>query len=298
MTGPPFLVLHWFLCLESLMAEQFIIYCDESSEKGEFCSHFYGGALVRADDRQAIEAIIAQKKAELNIAAEFKWSRVSEPYAQKYIDLMDMYFDLIEAGRIKIRIMFTQNVNVPPELPEEKVDNEYFLLYYQFIKHAFGLRYWDPQREQGQAHVSVYLDDPPQNAKKFDNFKSYLAGLSEYPVFTAARVKIAKEDITGVSSKEHGIMQGLDVILGGMQSKLNQVHTRPHPPAKRRSKRARAKERVYEKIRERIFRLYPRFNVGVSTGVVTITDRWDHAYRHWCFVPTGSTMDRSRAKKR
>ena len=111
------------------MAEQFIIYCDESSEKGEFCSHFYGGALVRADDRQAIEAIISKKKAELNIAAEFKWSRVSEPYAQKYIDLMDMYFDLIESGRIKIRIMFTQNVNVPPDLPEEKVDNEYFLLY-------------------------------------------------------------------------------------------------------------------------------------------------------------------------
>lgn len=278
------------------MAEQFIIFCDESSEKGKFYSHFYGGALVRANDREVLEAEILEKKIELNLGGEVKWSRISEPYAAKYIDFMEFYFDLIAAGRIKIRIMFTQNINVPPELPDEKIDNEYFLLYYQFIKHAFGLRYWNHTGENGQAHVTLFLDDPPQNAAKFDGFKNYMAGLSEYPVFSRARVKIIKDNITGVSSKQHGIMHGLDVILGGMHSRLNELHTKPHPPAKRRSKRAKAKERVYKVMKDRIFDLYPNFNVGTSTGIHDITDRWAHPYRHWCFVPRDSTIDRTRGK--
>jgi len=280
------------------VARSFIIYCDESVEKGEFFSHFYGGALVRAEDREKLEAELTAKKTALNMMGEVKWTKITWNYAEKYVELVDTIFDMIRDGRIKVRIMFTQNINVRPDLPEEKIDNEYFMLYYQFIKHAFGLRYWGLDGQNEDAGVSILIDDPPQSAEKFDKFKSYMASLSDYPVFSRSRIRIRYEDIAAIDSKSHNLLQALDIILGGIQSRLNEVHTRVDPPAKRRSKRARAKELVYAKIKERIWEIYPRFNVGANTGQTTDSDRWFHPYRHWLFVPTGSVPDRSRGKKK
>lgn len=280
------------------MPERFIIFCDESVEKGPYYSHFYGGALVRADDRDRIEREIADKKRELNFNGEVKWTKITGNYADKYVELVDFIFDLIESNRIKIRIMFSQNINVPPEFDEERIDNQYFLLYYQFVKHAFGLRYWRQEDNHETASVSVYIDDPPQKDAKFSTFADYISSLSTYPPFSQGGVVFPRNEIAKVNSHEHNILQALDIILGGIQSRLNESHTRPEIPGKRRSKRARAKETVYRRIKDRIWRMYPNFNVGISTGSPNYVERWSHPYRHWCFIPTGSTVDRARGKKK
>lgn len=54
--------------------ESSILYCDD---KGAFLSHFNGGALINARDQEEIDRLRNQKRAELNIAAEMKWDRVS-----------------------------------------------------------------------------------------------------------------------------------------------------------------------------------------------------------------------------
>lgn len=280
------------------MPERFIIFCDESVEKGPFFSHFYGGVLVRANDREALEKEIQAKKEELNFRGEVKWTKITENYADKYVELVDFIFDLVEQGRMKMRIMYTQNINVPPDLDEYKVDNQYFMLYYQFIKHAFGLRYWRQEDNYDTVEVSVYIDDPPQSHDKFDRFADYIASLSAFIPFSQGGVSFPRSEVAKVVSHKHNILQALDIVLGGMQSRLNEAHTKPVPPAKRRSKRARAKELVYKKIKERIWRIYPNFNIGVSTGSPNYVERWTHPYRHWCFVPNGSTVDRSRGKRR
>ncbi|MBL8545428.1 MAG: DUF3800 domain-containing protein [Hyphomonadaceae bacterium] len=279
------------------MTDHFIIFCDESAEKGEFYSHFYGGALVRAGDRQAIEEEIAAKKAALNLNGEIKWTKITENYADKYVEFVEFFFELVKAGRIKVRIMFRQNLNVRPAFEEDLVENEYFVLYYQFLKHAFGLRHW--KGESNNARVSVYIDDPPQGADKFDAFRKYIASLSQFPVFRDARIVIPFEEIAKINSKQHGILQAVDIVLGAMNSRLNELHTKPVPPKRRRGKRARAKERVYAKIKDKIWEIYPNFNVGASTGRANgPTDAWDHPYRHWCFVSAGSVIDRAKGKNK
>ncbi|WP_340644358.1 DUF3800 domain-containing protein [Phenylobacterium sp.] len=281
------------------MPERFIIFCDESVEKGRYYSHFYGGALVRADDREALEREITAKKEELNFRGEVKWTKITANYADKYVELVDFIFDLIASGRIKMRIMFTQNLNVAPDFDEERIGNEYFLLYYQFIKHAFGLRYWRQEDNHETAEVSVYIDDPPQAEAKFDEFRNYIASLSSYPVFSQGGVSISRSEVAKIDSHAHGILQALDIVLGAVQSRLNEVHTKPAPPARRRSKRALAKAMVYARIKDRIWEtMYPHFNVGTSTASPNKVERWNHAYRHWCFIPSGSTTDRTRGKKK
>lgn len=278
------------------MAKRYIIYCDESDSKGRFYSHFYGGVLVEASKQQALHAELQVVKDRLHIFdGEMKWQRITEPYADKYVEFVHAVFDIVERGDMKVRIMFTQNRFIP-DLDEYQEENEYFLLYYQFIKHAFGLRYATDGNESASA--AVLLDDIPHNRTKLDEFRSYIASLSAYPIWRRANFSIAHDDITDVNSKEHNLLQALDVILGGIQSRLNEKHTKPVPPAKRRTKRARAKEKVYAAIKQRIFALYPNFNVGASTGHPNgPRDRFEHSYRHWLFVPSEARVDGSRTKK-
>lgn len=224
-----------------------------------------------------------------------KWERITAPYVEKYIKFVNLIFDIAARGDMKIRIMFTQNRN-RPVLEEYQIGNDYFMLYYQFIKHAFGLQYAVP--EGGTASAAVLLDDVPHNAEKLHQFKKYLSGLSDFPKWTRAGLSIAYEDITDVNSKKHNILQALDVVLGGMQSRLNDKHTKPQPPAKRRGKRTKAKAEVYSAIKDRIWELYPNFNVGVSTGTVDgLHMRFEHPYRHWLFVPSNAEVDPGRTKK-
>jgi hypothetical protein len=76
------------------MATEYIIYCDESDEKGDYFSNFYGGTLIRGQHYQEIVSAIRTKKLELNLGREVKWQRVTEQYESKYIALMDTFLIL------------------------------------------------------------------------------------------------------------------------------------------------------------------------------------------------------------
>jgi hypothetical protein len=278
------------------MPTRYIIYCDESDDKGQFFSNFYGGVLILASRREAIEAGLQALKNELRIFdGEMKWQRITENYADKYVAFVDKVFDIVERGDMKIRIMFTHNRH-RPVLEEYMIGRDYFMLYYQFVKHAFGLQYAVPDGDTATAQL--LLDDVPHHSDKFRQFKDYMSTLSSFPKWSRAGMSIAYHDIAEVNSKEHNILQALDVVLGGIQSRLNEKHTRPHPPAKRRGKRTKAKARVYAKIKDRIREIYPNFNVGTSTGIMDGPhERFEHPYRHWLFVPNNAVIDQSRTKK-
>lgn len=119
------------------MPQSLIIYCDESDDKGEFYSHFYGGAMVRASDRDEIEDVLNRKKAELNINSEMKWDRVTAPYKDKYIEFIKTYFEFVRSARIKVRITFTQNINQTRGLTDEHIGNDYFFALLPVCKACF-----------------------------------------------------------------------------------------------------------------------------------------------------------------
>lgn len=53
--------------INSLVHKRYIIFCDESDDKGRFYSNFYGGVLVEASKREMIEAELQECKNLLNI---------------------------------------------------------------------------------------------------------------------------------------------------------------------------------------------------------------------------------------
>ena len=116
------------------MAKEYLLYCDESVEKGIYYSDFYGGALLDSKHFEHVVKTLNLKKEQLNLFKEVKWHKVSSTYLEKYMSLIDEFFNFIKDGTIKIRIMFRQSAFEPINLSSEQKDNGFFLLYYQFIQ--------------------------------------------------------------------------------------------------------------------------------------------------------------------
>jgi hypothetical protein len=278
------------------MATELIIYTDESDKGGEYFSNFYGGVLVRSGDLETIIDLLNVRKLQQNLFNEIKWQKVTENYLEKYIAVMDSFFDAIAEGTAKVRIMFTNNQFVPRGLTSEQRQTEYHRLYYQFIKHAFGMQY--ASHELGRPiRIRLNLDQMPTSSEETAQFKSYVDGLNRNSALTRSGVKFSKQQIAEVNSKDHVLLQCLDIVLGAMAFRLNNKHLAKPTGQRRRGKRTIAKEKLYKHISARIRDIYPNFNIGESTGKQgDWANLWRHPYRHWKLVPKDHERDWSRAK--
>ena len=95
-------------------------------------------------------------------------------------------------------------------------------------------------------------------------FKGYIYALNDF--FCINNVHIYNEDIAEVDSKNHVILQCMDIILGTMNFKLNNMDKEKMPGSNRRGKRTISKEKLYKNTLRNIKTIYPNFNIGVSTS--------------------------------
>jgi hypothetical protein len=276
------------------LSKEYTIWCDESVKKGKHYSNFYGGVLVSSLDKEEVIKTLEEACLELNIQDEIKWQKVNHYHFESYLKLMDAFFNLVNQNKIKVRIMFMHNATKANNLKDHHRENEYFLLYYQFVKHAFGLHY--SNETEDQINIRMYFDYMPDTLSKRQQFKEYIKGLEATRSFQLAKLKIKKQDITEVDSKHHIIMQFLDVVLGSMAFRLNDKHKEKQEGQRIRGIRTRYKEKLYKHINKKIREIYAGFNIGESTGTLQMQDRWLHSYRHWRFVPAEFEIDESHYK--
>lgn len=275
---------------------EYIIYTDESDKSGARFSNFYGGALVRSSDLAFVEKTLENRKEELNLLGEIKWVKVTANYLDKYLQIMEVFFQLVKNDKVKLRIMFTDNTVIPIGLTTEQREEEFLRLYYQFIKHGFGLIY---AGRHELTRVRLYLDRLPDTKERVAAFKAFLAGLSRSPGFRRARILIDPEQIAEVDSHSHVILQCTDIVLGAMAFRLNDKHLIKPEGARVRGKKTRAKEALYKHINAKIRDIYPHFNIGITTGCQQdLTNRWRQPYRHWVFKPKEYERNLSKSKKK
>ena len=275
--------------------KEYLIFCDESDKKGKFYSNFYGGVLVGATRKTEVDEFIEKRKRSLGFFGELKWSKVSERYLDKYMKLMTSFFRLVRDGRVKVRIMFRQNVYAPTNLTAEQRRNTYFQLYYQFMKHAFGLRF-APTREEG-TYLRLFFDQFPDTRELGSQFKGYIHALQETKHFRNNNILIRERDIVEVRSHDHNLLQCLDVVLGAMAFRLNDRHKLKPRGSYRRGSKTRAKEKLYKSILHEIRKWKSGFNPGITTGKPNgLVDLWQQPYRHWNFIPRDFEYDATQTK--
>lgn len=276
--------------------KEYIIFCDESDKKGAYYSNFYGGVLVGLSQYDRIKKRLEDKKEELGFRKELKWQKVTDHYLDQYIEFMQAFFDEVRAGNLKARIMFRQNTHTRRFDDSEARALEYFKLYYQFIKHGFGLSYME--HSHPEVHLRLYFDQFPDTSERAAQFKGYLNALQKIKNFEQAKLRIRESDITEIKSHEHILLQGIDVVLGAMVFRLNNKHKAIPEGKLRRGKRTIAKEKLYKFILSEVKTLYPNFNIGISTGMKEgMNSLWSDPYRHWKFIPTEHVYDKTKAKR-
>lgn len=266
---------------------EYHVWCDESVFKGEHFSNFYGGALARAVHVPEVVSTLKDVKSLLKLHGEVKWTKVTENYLDKYKSLISCFFNFLRDDKVKIRIFFRQNGFRPQGLTREQVNNEFFMLYYQFVKHSFGFTQAPVFPEK--VYIKMHFDKLPDKVEKNRMFKEYIYGLNTHVNYK--NLFLRREDISEVVSHDHEILQCVDVILGAVAFKLNKMDRVKDESTGRRGKKTVAKDKLYSHINKEIRSLYPgyAFNIGVNTGSLEGgRSRWTMPYRHWKFVPASS----------
>lgn len=261
---------------------EYIVYCDESSDKGNLYVDFYGGSIIRADKLPEIEAALNAKKEELNLYGEIKWTKVTEQYLVRYQKMIHLFFDYVRAGDIRVRIMFRKKTNQRTSGNGTSKDDRYFKLYYQFLKHSFGFR--APASHTGEYYVHFLLDELPDHSADADRFKDFLCNLPQTADMQGTGMRIRKRDIGEVKSHDHVVLQCTDIVLGAMFFRLNKLHKVIPEGARVRGKRTIAKEKLYKTIQQEITTIHPKFNIGDNTGARgRVYPHWNSPYEHWVF---------------
>lgn len=270
------------------------IWLDESDKKGQYYSNFYGGILINSQHYVEIINQLTKLIDEIGIDEEIKWQKVNAFTFERYKAIVDFTFELLYTGKAKIRIFFRNNQYKAQNLTERHINNEFIILYYEFIKHGFGLRYCDLPIDE--RFVRLYIDDIPARGSQVWEFKQFILGLNNDPTFKDNQMHIRENDILEVDSAEHLPLQLLDLILGAMCFRLNNKHKIKQADTNKRGKRTILKEKLYKYILSKINVIKPNFNIGESTGFEFYKDKWDSPYRHWSFKPNGYIRDYSESK--
>lgn len=268
----------------------FYIFCDESLKKGKYYLNFYGGVLIDKSEFEKVKNAITSKVQDLQIEnSELKWGNVNTYKLQQYKEIIDVFFEFVKANVIKVRIMFTDNRFIAKNLTKEHHENQYHILYYHFLKLAFGLKFII---SDVPLDIEIFFDKLPDSDRKNLQFKNYIYGIQYLPEFSDSGIRIKKDSIYEVDSKKHILMQCLDVVLGAMSFRLNDQHKEKPDNAFQRGKRTIAKEKLYKHINKKIRETRSNFNIGITTGVDgNYQNLFFHPYRHWLFIPSSGSME-------
>ena len=186
---------------------EYIVYCDESNSNGPKFSDFFGGCIVSGKDWHLVEDALEAKKKELNLFGELKWTKVTAQYLERYIEIVDLFFDFVRDGKVKVRIMFRNNADQPTSSAVRHSDDKYFKLYYQFLKHAFGIK--DIPVAKEDISIRIYMDQLPDTREKCEEFKKFVRGLPSIwnDGRTGGKLCIRKGDVADVCSHDHVLLQ-------------------------------------------------------------------------------------------
>jgi len=265
---------------------KYIIYADEAwthSQPLYRYHRFFGGILSSENSFDDLECEVKKLKKQHNYKKEIKWSNLSARDISFYTELLELVGTfLCKEDHTKYRQMFMDRSYQYTGVNAPDLDSQ-FKIYYQFLKHIFGLEFSDANSE--------FLF-------KLDNHSSYLhkERLREFiSSISNDRVKISIEFI---ESKTSIPLQICDLLMGAAGYYGNKVDWDLLPGKRRRSKNQIMKSEfgkgVYNLLRniDAMFRGRKAFNWFETTGVDgCISNRYHHKMRIWKFIPNGHEKD-------
>jgi hypothetical protein len=259
---------------------------------------FFGGIFGSQSLLGRLETdLIEIKKVKMLATTEIKWSSLKPAKLETYKQLVDCFFDHLDKKELTYRQMFRDRsfvfCNETGNTTSEKTELDVqFMLFYQFIKHAFGLEFLPVQHDVIH-EILVRLDGHSSQRHK-DQLESYINQLNRLGGRNDIIVKASFID-----SKSSNVLQLCDVIMGAAGSYGNKQHKlRSHGQrgmTKAQKPRFDLSKYIYNKIKEldAKHRGSRAFNWFESTGMQGQPEfKLHHKLRIWKYIPKNYLLNK------
>lgn len=254
--------------------------------------NFFGGLFGTEEELGRLETELKAIKIKRPDVHEVKWGRLKPPTLGLYKELVDCCATHIERHSVRYRQMFADRAYVPtyPRSGEARTALDVqFRLWYQFIKHAFGLRYLP----QGPHEILVRIDEHSSQVHQ-----DALASFGEDMAKTFDRRDLALQ-FAFVKSSKSLPLQVCDVLMGAAGSYGNKQHDRREPGQKGMTHRQKLRLDLCEHIHECLRGINNRtrgtqaFNWHETTGFDGDRENMlKHCLRIWKFRPKHCKIDK------
>jgi len=202
---------------DELSSPVFHIYCDESRQS-EHRFMVLGGLVIRATNVPNFNTTMAKCRAETNMHAELKWTKVSPQKLPEYKRFIDYFFAVNNANQVRFHSLLIDNHQVDHKrFSGGDKELGFYKFYYQLLLHAFGWRYC--QKETGSR--LVVLLDHRNSSYSLDTLKRELnRGMArKFQVPGNPFVSVESRD-----SKQTDLIQIADLLIGAVGFQKNGLH--------------------------------------------------------------------------
>jgi hypothetical protein len=256
---------------------------------------FFGGIFAPKQDADRLDTKLHAIRDGHRYRREIKWSDLSPQWLPLYIDLVNELFVHLTNHDVRYRQAFRDRsvVFVPPVgAPQDSILDVEFKLYYQFIKHSFGLKYL-PLAQGGFDKIILRLDTH-SSQKHRSRFKEFAEGLPRLLGRTDLEI-----DCTHHCSTKLIRIQMCDVLAGAAGSYGNKFHDKRATGQRGMTEYQKCRHtlarHIYNKMRNlnNLTRGKNAFNWFESTGRDgNPKNALLHKIRIWKFIPSHYKIDR------
>ena len=249
---------------------------------------FLGGIFGEQAELDRLDKILKAVKAKHGNHSEAKWGKITADRLPCFMEMVDCFARFVTEHNIKYRQLFYDRSYVHADTYQTAPGNLYglevqFKLYYQFIKHSFGLQHLPLQKDG--AIVYLRLDDH-SNQKHKDNLVRFVQDLPR--IFNRPDLKFKVSFINSAMTER---IQICDLLMGAAGSHGNKMQSIRENGRRGMSPKQKVREsfctHVYNHLRaiscgERGTRA---FNWFETTGRINVEDSFNHKIRIWKFIP-------------
>jgi hypothetical protein len=281
------------------MTTVYEIYADEAwTHGGEPLNRywcFFGGLFGLESDLDKLNCDLRKIKSKHGVRAEIKWTKVAKNNVPCCEEMIDCLFRYIGSTSIKYRQMFLDRslVRIPPfgETPLSDLDVQ-FKLFYQFLKHSFGLKYMT--LASGVTTKLLIRLDNHSSLKHKEGLAVFVEALPSYWGREALAI-----GVSFINSAVHERLQICDLLMGAAGFYGNKYHARRQPGKRGMTEKQKMKlnlaKYVYNHLRQldAAERGTAAFNWFESTGLQGAPDNHhNHKARIWKFKPVNYNIDK------
>jgi len=255
---------------------------------------FHGGIFGTQNNLDRFETELKKVLDHHGHLGEVKWSKLNALNLSIYTALVDCLFKHIKNGDVKYRQSFLDRSFVHQPKHKEKISKEIdtqFKIYYQFIKHAFGLQYM-PEHING-CSLLIRLDNHSSQ-----NHKARLIAFAEELPQILERPDLSIK-VTFHNSKHFRKLQICDLVMGAAGSYGNKMHEKREPGYRgmkpKQKIRLKFCKHIYNGLRDidAQFRGSKAFNWFEATGLNDDRQNlYDHPMRIWKIIPKRHLIDK------